>query len=245
MGLEDPRGRERVPGGSSTTRSVGARLCANSSSCSGVVATRPAERARPPSAIATSQKSRCTSNPIDLPTPHRLCSTTREDGGRNDTYGSALAAHPGQVAGAASYTNGLTAHSKRSACPTAFSQSPRTGDEPRAYAPSPAPSPRLWRTSSDRYTRSCYLTRLHRLRRAPRTAAASRGRRRDAASACVSSTRTPPQSRHRSGGGPGCAAPHPVHRTPGWREGGVRAGRRGPPGRHRAAGSMDTVRRSS
>jgi hypothetical protein len=32
-----------------------------------LVATRPAERARPPSATATSQKSWCTSSPIDMP----------------------------------------------------------------------------------------------------------------------------------------------------------------------------------
>jgi hypothetical protein len=46
---------------------VCARLWAKRVSSSGVVATRPAERARPPSAIATSQKSRCTSKPIELP----------------------------------------------------------------------------------------------------------------------------------------------------------------------------------
>jgi hypothetical protein len=57
-----------LPVASITTRSSGARLCPNSSNCSGVVAIRPADRARPPSAIATWQKSRCTSSPIDLPT---------------------------------------------------------------------------------------------------------------------------------------------------------------------------------
>src|SRR3954447_1273 len=89
-----------LPVASSTTRSVGARLCANSSSCCGVVAIRPAERARPPSAIATWQKSRCTSNPIDLPTTtSRLDDTTAEFGGQNDTYGFALAAHPGESQG--------------------------------------------------------------------------------------------------------------------------------------------------
>src|SRR5688572_26478588 len=34
---------------------------------------------------------------------------------------------PGQVAGAASYTNGLSAHKNSSACPTTFSQSPCPG----------------------------------------------------------------------------------------------------------------------
>jgi hypothetical protein len=42
-----------LPVASSTTRSVGARLCPNSSSSAGEVFTRPADRARPPSAIAT------------------------------------------------------------------------------------------------------------------------------------------------------------------------------------------------
>jgi hypothetical protein len=51
---------------SSATRSSGARLCANSSRRSAVVSTRPAERTEPLSQIATSQKSRCTSNPIAL-----------------------------------------------------------------------------------------------------------------------------------------------------------------------------------
>jgi hypothetical protein len=57
-----------LPVTSNATRSVGARLCANSSSASGVVAIRPAERSAPLSTIATSQKSRCTSSPIALPT---------------------------------------------------------------------------------------------------------------------------------------------------------------------------------
>src|SRR6185436_4319670 len=56
-----------LPVASSRTRSAGARLRPNSASCSGVAAICPAERARPPSAIATRQRSRCTSNPIDLP----------------------------------------------------------------------------------------------------------------------------------------------------------------------------------
>jgi hypothetical protein len=44
---------------------VAPRLRANSASASGVVSIRPAERTTPSSTIATSQKSRCTSNPID------------------------------------------------------------------------------------------------------------------------------------------------------------------------------------
>src|SRR5450756_1457344 len=45
-----------LPVASSTTRSSAARLAAKSASSSGVVATRPAERARPPSATATSEE---------------------------------------------------------------------------------------------------------------------------------------------------------------------------------------------
>ena len=88
-----------LPVASSTTRSSGPRLRANSASCAGSVPTRPAERARPPSAIATWQKSRCASNPIDLPTLHLLLDDGREDGGHHDTYGFALAAHPGKSQG--------------------------------------------------------------------------------------------------------------------------------------------------
>ena len=55
-----------LPVTSSTTRSSRPRLPANSSSASGVVSIRPAERTSPPSAIATSQKSRWTSKPMAL-----------------------------------------------------------------------------------------------------------------------------------------------------------------------------------
>jgi hypothetical protein len=43
------------------------KLSASTTSASGVDATRPAERTFPSSQTATSQKSRCTSNPIALP----------------------------------------------------------------------------------------------------------------------------------------------------------------------------------
>jgi hypothetical protein len=66
-----------LPVTSNATRSVAARLCANSSNCSGVVAIRPAERTAPSSTIATSQKSRCTSNPIALPTDLTSAPSTR------------------------------------------------------------------------------------------------------------------------------------------------------------------------
>src|SRR5439155_15115152 len=83
----------------SATRSRGSRLEANSSSCSGVVSTRPAERTSPPSAIATSQKSRCTSNPIALPalltssSPLVVELAEKQRANDNDRY--VLTAHPG------------------------------------------------------------------------------------------------------------------------------------------------------
>jgi NADPH:quinone reductase-like Zn-dependent oxidoreductase len=55
-----------LPVTSNTTRSSEPRLAANSSSTSGRVAIRPAEQPCLSSAIATSQKSRCTSSPIAL-----------------------------------------------------------------------------------------------------------------------------------------------------------------------------------
>jgi hypothetical protein len=53
-----------LPVASKATSSSGARLAAKTSSSSGREATRPAERRHPPSLIATSQKSPCTSMPM-------------------------------------------------------------------------------------------------------------------------------------------------------------------------------------
>src|SRR3954447_14577020 len=140
-----------LPVASSTTRSVGARLCANSSSCCGVVAIRPAERARPPSAIATWQKSRCTSNPIDLPTTtSRLDDTTR--GVRRAERHLRIRARgaPGRVAGAASYTSGLAAHKN---------SRPARPRSPRAPVPErPEPTIRLGRSQRLRRPFSCRYT---------------------------------------------------------------------------------------
>src|SRR6266540_7116348 len=58
-----------LPVASSATSSSPARLCANSASVSGSVCPRPASRTSPLSAIATSQKSRWTSNPIKRTEP--------------------------------------------------------------------------------------------------------------------------------------------------------------------------------
>ena len=70
---------QALPVTSSATRSAAPRLCTNSSSCSGLVSIRRAERTSPSSAIATSQNSRWTSNPIA-----RACSSFRSLGGRTD-----------------------------------------------------------------------------------------------------------------------------------------------------------------
>ena len=63
---------QALPVTSSATRSSAPRLRANSSIRSGVASIRPAERTAPSSEIATSQKSRWTSNPIA-----RTCSSSR------------------------------------------------------------------------------------------------------------------------------------------------------------------------
>jgi hypothetical protein len=55
-----------LPVTSSATQSRGSRLCANSSSASGLASIRPAERNRPSATTATSQKSRCTSSATAL-----------------------------------------------------------------------------------------------------------------------------------------------------------------------------------
>jgi hypothetical protein len=57
---------QALPLTSRATWSVLARLPAKSSSAAGVISMRPGERTSPPSAIATSQKSRWMSRPIDL-----------------------------------------------------------------------------------------------------------------------------------------------------------------------------------
>ena len=59
---------QQLPVTSNATRSLGSRLSASVASPSGVLGTRPAERTRPSSQIATTQKSRCTSRPIARPT---------------------------------------------------------------------------------------------------------------------------------------------------------------------------------
>ena len=108
---------------SKATRSSGHKLPANSSRRSGLVSTRPAERTSPSSTIATSQKSRCTSNPTDLtPPPSKSLNTGREKQWANDTDGSALEAQPDKSQGRPLKSPGSTRPSRKPACPYAFSQ---------------------------------------------------------------------------------------------------------------------------
>src|SRR3954468_9390082 len=114
-----------LPVTSNTTRSSVVRLCAKSSSTSGRVVIRPADRTLPSSAIATSQKSRCTSSPIDLTFDPFVDDT--DDSGElwaNDTDGSALAAQPGQSQGAATDLSGSDAHRRKRPAHVAFSRRP-------------------------------------------------------------------------------------------------------------------------
>ena len=90
-----------LPVASSATSSLGARLSANARSPSGVAAICPAWRTSPSCQIATCANSRCTSSPKHLRvTASPPAATNMEGDGRaNDTYGFALAAHPGKSQG--------------------------------------------------------------------------------------------------------------------------------------------------
>ncbi len=87
---------------------------------------RPARRTRPSSAIAASQKLRCTSSPI-----FRTCrsSPISNSGacGDNDDYGSVRAAHPSNRRGGQLQTCGLSARSQAPAWPTSVLPEPRPG----------------------------------------------------------------------------------------------------------------------
>ena len=90
------------PVASNATRSSAARLCANNPSAAGVVSTRRARRTRPASAIATSQKSRCTSKPMNrIPTSSQSLKDGDEAGETTTT--DPCARHTRAVAGAANY----------------------------------------------------------------------------------------------------------------------------------------------
>jgi hypothetical protein len=120
-----------LPVTSNTTRSSLLRLCANNSSTSGRVAIRPADRTAPASAIAISEKSRCTSSPIALTlAPFADIDDTREPWA-NDTDASALAAQPGQSQGRPSKSSGSKPIDEMTACPRCVL--------PRAPRPVPGP----------------------------------------------------------------------------------------------------------
>jgi hypothetical protein len=123
---------------SSATRSVGARLCANSSSAFGVVAIRPAERRSPSSTTTTSQKSRCTSKPIALPTePNSPSSTRRTTGEPAGERQRPIRAHSTTRASRRGGHRNTRARSSSSkpACATAFSA--KALSRPSALRPGP------------------------------------------------------------------------------------------------------------
>src|SRR4051794_39734575 len=87
-----------LPVTSNATQSRGSKLCANSFSSSGRLLMRPADRSRPASTIATSQKSRWISSATAL-TLFLLAVDDGENRWANDIDGSALAAQPGKSQG--------------------------------------------------------------------------------------------------------------------------------------------------
>src|SRR6266511_6216226 len=114
------------PVASSATRSSPARLSAQSLSSPGLVSILPAERAFPPSEIATSQKSRWTSRPMKRTSPPFESNDTGDATGERQLRIRARGT-AGSVAGAASYVNGLTAQEASRPARSAFShRSPST-----------------------------------------------------------------------------------------------------------------------
>jgi hypothetical protein len=108
-----------LPVASSATRSSGTRLSANKPSDSGVVAALPAERMPVSSTVATSQKSRWTSKPMNRIWPPSVVGVVGGDqAGPRDSYGFVLAAHSGNRRGGHLHSHGLAAQTNRGACPT-------------------------------------------------------------------------------------------------------------------------------
>ena len=98
MRLDDPRDPKRVAGRLQRDLIVDAETLRNSAgaSATGPVCTRPVRGTLASlRAIATSQKSRCTSNPMNR-IQHHLprARDRRRRGGRHDNYGSVRTAHP-------------------------------------------------------------------------------------------------------------------------------------------------------
>ena len=83
---------------------------------------RPAERTRPASAMATSQKSRWTSSPMQR-MPASFARSRRRSGLERQLRIRALGT-PGQSQGRPATNRGLSAHRKATACPPAFSLKP-------------------------------------------------------------------------------------------------------------------------
>ena len=120
-----------LPVTSNTTWSVSSRLSARTFSASGVDATRPAERTFPSSQIAISQKSRCTSNPIALPTALTTATATSPSSGQptmnGRTVGTTTTTDTRSQRNRASRRGGhrkarARSPSSKTACPATFSQ---------------------------------------------------------------------------------------------------------------------------
>jgi hypothetical protein len=141
MRLKDPGEAKAFPVASNTTRSSGNKPRASTRNRWGC-RDSPAERARPPSAIAISQKLRCTSNPTDLPTiTSPSTNEKRGDGGQERHVRTALAADPDLSQGQPVTPAGSQPITRLSP-PTGFSESP-CPERPRRYRlrrkPGPAP----------------------------------------------------------------------------------------------------------
>ncbi len=90
------------PVASKATSSSGSSVSAQACSSFGDSPTRPSSRTSPSSTTASWANSRCTSMPIHLPTRfsfHVSRQPVRGTNGRNDNYGYALSARPGESQG--------------------------------------------------------------------------------------------------------------------------------------------------
>jgi hypothetical protein len=216
------------PVASSATSSSPPRLCANSKSAAGSVGTRPASRTSPPSAIATSQKSRCTSNPMNRIDHHlHLGRPERRRGGRHDNYGSVRTAHPDSRRGGHLQTAGSQPIMLRGLPNLRLPEAPGIRNTPTLrHSPDDPTAPRaqfhLPTTATGPTRRSSYRRPSHDLSRPPhalhlRTSAGA-----TCSAASSTSTSSPPD--------PGCVsgpdtsrpppprsptpAPAPPHRSP-------------------------------
>ena len=172
MRLEDPRDLPRVaasPQAPPDHPGQGSRRTARAAPASSRSA-QPSEP-RPSSTIATSQKSRCTSNPTAL-TTHLLALGSNRTGEQwaNDTDGFALEAQPGKSQGRPLKSPGSNSPSRKTGLPNM--RSPR-----RPLSRSPDPSPAGTRT-----------TALKRHSHAPKSERVARARPARPPDACFSSS---------------------------------------------------------